>query len=131
MGGKSIDERKIEMANVNCPYCKEYNHACRVDCGTVCSGCGKTFRVLERPVLIVIGEEPPPVSVGHTILAWPFKYAPDEYKALSTAGGDEDWVAFVPDGFEQYPHWLHYLDMCRSPQRHNVPGGHVVIGGHV
>lgn len=33
----------------------------------------------------------PPIKV------WHFYDAPEEYRALSGHGGDEDWLAFVPD----------------------------------
>ncbi len=32
---------------------------------------------------------------------WAFASAPQALKALSTNGGDEDWVMFVPEGLEQ------------------------------
>lgn len=43
------------------------------------------------------------------IRVWPFEYAPEKYRELSTNGGDEDWLAVVAtrDLDEmQYPHWL-------------------------
>ena len=30
------------------------------------------------------------------IKVWRFEDAPKKYRALSTNGGDEDWIAFVP-----------------------------------
>lgn len=35
------------------------------------------------------------------IKVWPWAVAPEEYKALSTHGGDEDWVAYVPVEFNE------------------------------
>ena len=31
------------------------------------------------------------------IRIWPFEYAPQRFQEFSASGGDEDWVAFVPD----------------------------------
>jgi len=35
----------------------------------------------------------------NAILLWKFDDAPEEYKLLSTHGGDENYVAFIPDSF--------------------------------
>lgn len=33
------------------------------------------------------------------ILVWPFHEAPPAYQALSTFGGDEDWLAYLPASY--------------------------------
>lgn len=36
------------------------------------------------------------MNLTTAILVWPFGDAPTELQALSTNGGDEDWLALVP-----------------------------------
>jgi len=36
-------------------------------------------------------------KIGTMILVWPFEDAPKDLQKLSTNGGDEDWLALVPD----------------------------------
>ncbi len=36
------------------------------------------------------------INRNKVILVWQWDDAPDELRALSQHGGDEDWVAFVP-----------------------------------
>lgn len=40
------------------------------------------------------------------ILVWPFDEAPKEYQNLSTNGGDEDWLAFVPEHLKE--EWINW-----------------------
>jgi hypothetical protein len=67
-----------------------------------------------------------------TICLWRWDDAPAEYKALSTNGGDEDWVVFVPVSvvFNWTPNWLYNIDSCHEPQVIEVAGGTVYIGSH-
>lgn len=37
------------------------------------------------------------------ILVWAFMDAPQELRALSTHGGDEDWVASIPPEYQGHP----------------------------
>ena len=66
------------------------------------------------------------------IKVWHFENAPKKYRDLSTNGGDEDWVVFVPAGAVQgaVPMWLEATDTCHEPQRFYVDGGKVYIGSH-
>jgi hypothetical protein len=67
------------------------------------------------------------------IKVWKFRYAPKEYKDLSHHGGDEDWVAFVPDDFpDQDPVWMDAGTSfgCCDVSKHKVLGGYVHIGAH-
>lgn len=66
---------------------------------------------------------------------WRFDDAPEELRALSDNGGDEDWLAVVPDGFCDYgiPFWMQAMDSCREPQDIPHPtkdGFRVIIGSH-
>ena len=70
------------------------------------------------------------MSTSDAILVWRFWQAPDIYKALSPHGGDEDWVAFVPESLRDvYIPWLERLGVC-SLSEHEVDGGIVYIGAH-
>lgn len=42
------------------------------------------------------------------ILVWEFEDAPEEYKALSDHGGDEDWLALVPASYKDI--WIGWLE---------------------
>ena len=72
-------------------------------------------------------------NIKKTILVWRFEDAPEEYKALSHHGGDEDWVAFIPNKYKDY--YLGWMDegtsfgSC-SVSEHKVKGGIVRIGAH-
>jgi len=71
----------------------------------------------------------------NAIHVWRFKDAPEEYKLLSPAGGDEDWLAFVPSHYtneDVYLRWLEdgYFDTCCDPYIIPVKGGRVYIGCH-
>jgi len=71
------------------------------------------------------------------ILVWEFEYAPAEYQKLSTNGGDEDWLAFIPT--ETWlkmncliPLWMHSgtdFGICDS-DIYYLADGVVVIGCH-
>ncbi len=67
------------------------------------------------------------------VAVWPWDDAPKQYRALSTHGGDEDWVAFVPDRYRDL--WIPWLDsgtpfgFC-DVEIHHVEGGTVHIGAH-
>lgn len=72
-------------------------------------------------------------DLTHAIIVWRFEDAPEAYRALSTNGGDEDWVAFVPDSYDGYrPGWLESGGPfgCYDVKSHDVPGGTIYIGAH-
>jgi len=58
-----------------------------------------------------------------TILIWEFENAPTEYKLLSDNGGDENYIAFIPEGFtDQMIHG--YVDMeetIKGPEYPYIP----------
>ena len=62
---------------------------------------------------------------------WTFHTAPNYWQALSPHGGDEDYLAFVPDSMEE-PAFLGNGGSfgCCSVSEHKVPGGTVLIGTH-
>lgn len=67
------------------------------------------------------------------IKIWSFYDAPPEYHSLSQNGGDEDWVAFVPDSMTDQ--WLPWLEEgssfgCSSVEVYEVEGGEIRIGCH-
>lgn len=68
------------------------------------------------------------------VLVWPFRAAPECLRLLSTAGGDEDWLVYVPHGrpsFEHTPGWVRRMDANDSPDRFDLPDGAIVfIGVH-
>lgn len=67
------------------------------------------------------------------IIVWRFQDAPPEYQALSENGGDEDWLAFLPETFSGES--VGWMDAGSSSgwgvvSEHRVVGGVVRIGGH-
>lgn len=80
-----------------------------------------------------VGPPVPPAEVtGPTILIWRFDDAPGELQALSTNGGDEDWVALLPAAMKD--EWIPWLDVdafgCCSRDRYEYDGRTVIIGSH-
>jgi hypothetical protein len=81
--------------------------------------------------------EPSLASAGYAcmrpILVWSFCDAPKEYQDLSPHGGDEDWLALVPDHMDgDYIGWLESGGSfgCCDVSRHKVEAGTVFIGAH-
>lgn len=74
----------------------------------------------------------PGTPCPHPILIWPFYDAPAAYRNLSPHGGDEDWVAFVPDSFGGAPMFMDQGTSfgCCDVSEHKVEGGTVRIGAH-
>lgn len=68
----------------------------------------------------------------YLIKVWPFEHAPDKYKKLSQNGGDEDWIAFVPDPLsDAYINWLECPAFgCFDVSEYKVSGGIIKIGAH-
>jgi len=67
------------------------------------------------------------------IKVWRFDDAPEEYQDLSNNGGDEDWIAFVPDWLsDEYIGWLEEGSSfgCYKVKEHVVDGGIIRIGCH-
>ena len=69
----------------------------------------------------------------NAIMVWRYQDAPLKYRLLSTNGGDEDWIAFIPEEFEG--EWIGWLEQgtpfgCCSVEEHEVPGGKIRIGSH-
>jgi len=72
---------------------------------------------------------------GEPIRIWPFRDAPEEFKRLSDNGGDEDWLAFVPQWiWDRTEGWIPFLDVghfgVSHVNKYVVPGGVVLIGCH-
>jgi hypothetical protein len=77
---------------------------------------------------------PIPIPPNH-IRVWRWEDAPEELKALSTHGGDEDWVALLPPKFAG--EWIGWMEggsfgACdTSVHTHpELPGYEVRIGAH-
>jgi hypothetical protein len=67
------------------------------------------------------------------ILVWQFYDSPKVFQELSPHGGDEDWLAFVPNdqGYDYIP-WLESgsrFGVCDISE-HEVEGGKIFIGAH-
>jgi hypothetical protein len=101
-----------------------------------CDECGDTAVVMyeqaksDAVALALASREAPSLEIR----VWRFEDAPEEYRALSEHGGDEDWVALVPAGLaDEYLGWLEkgsafgYYDVqiARLPD-----GSEVRIGAH-
>jgi hypothetical protein len=70
---------------------------------------------------------------GAAYLVWPFYGAPGALRALSCHGGDEDWVALVPVGWDTGPAWARDGGGfgCCSVSDYVLPDGRtVLIGAH-
>jgi hypothetical protein len=73
------------------------------------------------------------IDESKAILVWPFYAAPKEFKALSQHGGDEGWLAFIPNGEpDRLPSWMESGTPfgCCDVEVHTVNGGSVAIGAH-
>jgi hypothetical protein len=76
-------------------------------------------------------------TVRVPITVWAFHEAPERFQHLSQHGGDEDWLAFVP---QEYEHdWIRWLEEphfapCSVSRHEGVSWGgvrgYVVIGAH-
>lgn len=71
---------------------------------------------------------------AHSIHVWKFSEAPEQFRRLSTHGGDEDWLALVPEEMAgQYIPWMEEgspFGVC-SVSEHKLEGGCIVrIGTH-
>lgn len=66
------------------------------------------------------------------IKVWRFSEAPPCLQALSTNGGDEDWLALVPNSLaNEYIPWLEGQSFgCYCVLRYPVVGAIVYIGCH-
>lgn len=70
------------------------------------------------------------------IKVWRWEDAPEELRALSTHGGDEDWVALLPPNYAGEGEWIGWLESgtsfgCCDVSSHPLPDGSVVkIGAH-
>ena len=67
------------------------------------------------------------------IVVWKWDDAPDEYRNISTNGGDEDWVAFVPEHMAK--DWIPWMMEggefgCCHVREYEVRGGVIRIGAH-
>lgn len=69
---------------------------------------------------------------GPYLKVWVFHEAPAEYRALSTNGGDEDYLVLIPKEWidkQPIPVWLDFFSP--SVDYHELPDGAVVcIGAH-
>lgn len=76
------------------------------------------------------------ISAPNHIRVWRFNDAPDELKALSNHGGDEDWLALVPPLLvDEYIPWIEescgFGRCCVSVHTHpELSGYHIRIGAH-
>jgi hypothetical protein len=67
------------------------------------------------------------------VRVWRFYDAPDAYRRLSTHGGDEDWVAWVPPSMATI--WIPWLTAdafvaCDVSEYYLPDGAKIVIGSH-
>lgn len=67
------------------------------------------------------------------IKVWRFDDAPAEFRELSPHGGDEDWLAYIPEALGD--EWIGWMEPgsafgCCEVSSHSVQGGVVKIGAH-
>jgi hypothetical protein len=77
------------------------------------------------------------ISASDPILVWSFDKAPKWIQELSRNGGDEDWVALIPNslGYKiegDLPSWLFgkYFAICDAEVHLLDSGDWIVIGSH-
>jgi len=72
--------------------------------------------------------------MANTIQVWRWQDAPESYRKLSPHGGDEDWVAYVPEALRHEEiAWMQRGSLfgCCDVSEHDLPGsGLVRIGAH-
>lgn len=78
----------------------------------------------------------------HQIKIWRFEDAPQSLRELSGMGGDEDWIAVIPEHIYNeeairtekgcpWWTWLLNMDAMQEPEVHRLDGGdYAFIGGH-
>ena len=69
------------------------------------------------------------------IKVWPWENAPEDYKAICSQGGDEDWIVFVPYELRDIleyglPTWLIKIDTMEEPVMFDVSDGTLFVGCH-
>jgi hypothetical protein len=73
-------------------------------------------------------------KVNDFILVWAFYDAPEELRALSPHGGDEDWLAVLPAKYkDSVPLWMESGSLfgCCEVSEHELPDGRILcIGAH-
>lgn len=71
-------------------------------------------------------------DTSRAILVWAFEDAPEELRALSNNGGDEDWLALVPmDYGTDYVSWIESGPFgCCGVDKIETEFGLVFIGSH-
>lgn len=77
----------------------------------------------------------PQAQRWQSVTVWCFDAAPLPFQALSTNGGDEDWLVYVPNDkkFTRYglPCWVEAMDSCRDPDHFPIDQhAAVYIGSH-
>lgn len=66
------------------------------------------------------------------VTVWRFDEAPEELRALSSHGGDEDWLAVLPFG-QTMPMWMapgSAFGVCDVSEHDLIDGSTVCIGAH-
>lgn len=70
------------------------------------------------------------LSASHqAVLVWTWESAPEEFRALSTSGGDEDYVMYVPPGVDVFDS-LYNLSPWSNYRHKQLDGSEIVIGSH-
>lgn len=78
-------------------------------------------------------------SLARAIIVWRFEDAPEEYRRLSTNGGDEDWVILIPVELSEpndkrcygCEYIFDHFDAGNEPQRFVLEDNSIVlIGSH-
>lgn len=73
------------------------------------------------------------VKDDNAIHVWRFHEAPELLQKLSTNGGDEDWLAFIPNSFKkEYIPWMEEGSSfgCCSVDSFKIINGTIKIGSH-
>jgi len=95
--------------------------------------CHKCGNRVEKCICWMLPSITPITAKDRMIKIWKFEDAPMEYQKLSTNGGDEDWIAFIPK--ELAGEYIGFLEVGNefavcNKEEYRVDGGIIIIGSH-
>ena len=103
--GEYVEDGRVRSAPiVQYHYCDERGSLWGYPTGSIREGSWKVHHPTFHRWRYVGPRVPTKTQQGNTILVWRFHEAPGELRALSEHGGDEDWLALLPN--DDIPYWM-------------------------